>query len=42
MVTIALFGSGVSYISKIPGVQAITEQILSGENVGREKSQWMI
>jgi hypothetical protein len=36
MVTTALFGSGVSYISKIPGIGTITEKIISGEKIGRQ------
>ncbi|MGG5902592.1 hypothetical protein [Sphingobacterium daejeonense] len=36
MVTSTLFGSGVSYISGIPGVGTITEKVFSGENVGRQ------
>lgn len=36
MVTSTFFGSGVSYISGIPGVGTITEKVFSGENVGRQ------
>lgn len=36
MITTALFGSGVSYVSEIPGIGAITEKVICGENVGRE------
>lgn len=36
MITSALFGSGVSYVSEIPSIGVITEKILSGDGVGRE------
>jgi len=36
MITTALFGSGVSYVSEIPGIATITEKVLSGDNVGRQ------
>ncbi len=35
MLTTALFGSGVSFVSGIPGVKDITKRVLSGENIGR-------
>lgn len=36
MITSALFGSGVSYFSDIPGIVSITERVLNGESVGRQ------
>lgn len=36
MTTSALFGSGVSYISGIPGVGSITERVVNGDGIGRQ------
>ncbi|MBW4890725.1 SIR2 family protein [Mucilaginibacter sp. HMF5004] len=35
METTLIVGSGVSYVSGIPGIKEITSEIMSGENIGR-------